>query len=220
MSKTVCIIHTNRLAGGDLTRLFSEMAPEVTVRNIIDDSMLAEVLAAGGVTPGVLRRWCEYAVLAEAGGADLIFSQCSSVGEVADTARAFVRVPIVKIDERMAEVACQMGSRIAVVATAGTTLGPTSRLLSRTAERLGKRITVVEALRADAFERMLAGDRKGHNELLLDTIRELYPRVDVVVCAQGSMLALKPELGETPIPVLMSPPIGVAHAVEVLRAMG
>jgi aspartate/glutamate racemase len=152
--------------------------------------------------------------------ADLIFSQCSSVGDAADTARAMVRIPIVKIDERMAEVACQRGSRIAVVATAATTLGPTSRLLSSTAERLGKKITLVEELRADAFERMLAGDRKGHNELLIETIRNLYPRVDVVVCAQGSMLALKPDLGETPIPVLMSPPIGVAHAVEVLRGLG
>jgi hypothetical protein len=66
---------------------------------------------------------------------------------------------------------------------------------------------------------MLAGDKKGHNELLLGRIRDLYSRVDVVVCAQGSMLALKPDLGEAPIPVLMSPPIGVKHAVEVLSAL-
>jgi len=219
MRKTVFIIHTNQLAGGDLTRLFNEMAPDVTVRNIIDDSMLPEVLAAGGVTPGVLKRYCFYATLAEAAGADLIFSQCSSVGEAADTARGMVRIPIVKIDERMAEVACRTGNRIGVVATAASTMGPTTRLLNSTAARLGKQVSLVEELRADAFERMLAGDRKGHNELLLGTIRDLFTRVDVVVCAQGSMLALKPDLGDTPIPVLMSPPIGVAHAVEVLKAM-
>ena len=219
MKQTVFIIHTNQLAGGDLTRLFNELAPDVTVRNIIDDSMLAEVLAAGGVTPGVLRRYCQYAVLAEASGADLIFSQCSSVGEAADIARSMVSIPLVKIDERMAEVACQKGNRIAVVATAATTLGPTTRLLTRTAERLGTRITIVEELCTAAFERMLAGDRKGHNEILLGRIRDLFSRVDVVVCAQGSMLSLKPDLGETPIPVLMSPPIGVAHAVEVLRGL-
>ena len=76
---------------------------------------------------------------------------------------------------------------------------------------------MVEEVRTDAFERMLAGDKQGHNVLLLQTIRNLYSRVDVVVCAQGSMLALKPDLGETPIPVLMSPPLGVAHAVDVLN---
>jgi len=219
MGKTVFIIHTNQLAGGDLTRLFNEMAPDVTVRNIIDDSMLPEVLSIGGITPGVLKRYCTYAIQAEASGADLIFSQCSSVGEAVDVARTMVSVPIIKIDERMAEVACQMGSRIAVVATASCTMGPTTRLLSRAAERLGKRISLVEELRTDAFERMLAGDKKGHNELLLGRIRDLYSRVDVVVCAQGSMLALKPDLGETPIPVLMSPPIGVRHAVEVLATL-
>jgi len=216
MGKTVFIIHTNQLAGGDLTRLFNEMSPEVTVRNIIDDSMLPEVLANGGVTPLVMRRYCTYAVQAEDAGADLIFSQCSSVGEAADTARAMVRIPIVKIDERMAEVACQTGRRIGVVATAACTLGPTTHLLLGTAERLGKEVTVVQELRTDAFERMMAGDKKGHNELLLETIRSLFPRVDVVVCAQGSMISLKPDLGETPIPVLMSPPIGVRHAVDTL----
>jgi len=219
MGKTVFIIHTNKLAGEDLTRLFSELAPEATVRNIIDDSMLPEVLANGGVTPGVLRRYCSYAVQAEAAGADLIFNQCSSVGEAADVARNMVRTPLVKVDERMVEIACKTGRRIGVVATAASTMGPTTRLVRKAAERLGKEVALEEALRTDAFERMLAGDKKGHNALLLETIRELYSKVDVVVCAQGSMLSLKPDLGETPIPVLMSPPIGVQHAAEVLAAL-
>jgi hypothetical protein len=40
--------------------------------------------------------------------------------------------------------------------------------------------------------------------------------VDVVVCAQGSMAAIEPLLGETPVPVLTSPRLGVNHALEVL----
>ncbi len=216
MSRTVFIIHTNRLAGEDLMRLFADMAPDVTVRNIIDDSMLPEVLANGGVTPAVLRRYCTYAVQAEMAGADLIFNQCSSVGDIA---RGMVTVPLVKIDERMAEVACNAGSRIGVVATASSTMGPTVRLIKRTAARLGTEATITEVLCADAFERILVGDRKGHNEIVLAAIRTLMKGVDVVVCAQGSMLALKPDLGETPVPVLMSPPLGVQHAAEVLAAL-
>ena len=219
MSKTVFIIHTNKLSGEDLTRLFADMAPDVTVRNIIDDSMLPEVLANGGVTPGVLRRYCTYATQAEMAGADLIFNQCSSVGEAADIARGMVTVPLVKIDERMAEVACNTGSRIGVVATASSTMGPTVRLIKGTAARLGTEVAITEVLCADAFERILVGDRKGHNEIVLAAIRTLMKGVDVVVCAQGSMLALKPDLGDTPVPVLMSPPIGVQHAAEVLAAL-
>ena len=219
MAKTVFIIHTNRLAGEDLMRLFADMAPDVTVRNIIDDSMLPEVLANGGVTPGVLRRYCTYAAQAEMAGADLIFNQCSSVGEAADIARGMVTVPLVKIDERMAEVACNTGSRIAVVATASSTMGPTVRLIKSAAARLGKEVTITEVLCADAFQRVIVGDKKGHNEIVLAAIRKLFDSVDVIVCAQGSMLALKPDLGNTPVPVLMSPPLGVQHAVEVLAAL-
>jgi len=219
MGKTVFIIHTSGVSVADLNTLFAEQAPNVTVRNIIDDSLLPEVLANGGVTPGVARRLCQYAVQAEAAGATLIFNQCSSVGEVADIAAKMVRVPLVKVDERMAETACRTGSRIGVVATLPTTMGPTVRLIKRMAEKLGTQVTVTEELSAGAFEKLIAGDRKAHNEIVIASIRKLAQQVDVVVCAQGSMLALKPDLGETPVPVLMSPPLGVQHAVEVLNTL-
>jgi len=219
MAKTVFIIHTSSVSMADLNRLFAEMAPGVIVRNIVDDSLLPEVLANGGVTPAVAKRLCQYAIQAEAAGASLIFNQCSSVGEVADMAAKMVKVPLVKIDERMAETACRTGSRIGVVATLPTTMGPTVRLIKRTAEKLGKTVTVTEELSAGAFEKLIAGDRKAHNEMVIASIRKLAEKVDVVVCAQGSMLALKPDLGETRVPVLMSPPLGVRHATEVLATL-
>ena len=219
MGKTVFIIHTSGVSVNDLNTLFQEAAPDVTVRNIVDDSLLPEVLANGGVTPGVTKRICEYAIQAEASGADLIFNQCSSVGEVATMAAKMVKVPLIKVDERMAETACQMGSRIGVVATLPTTMGPTVRLIKSTADRLGKTVTVTEELTSGAFEKLIAGNRKAHNDMVIASIRKLAKKVDVVVCAQGSMLALKPDLGETPVPVLMSPPLGVQHAVEVLAAL-
>ena len=219
MAKTVFIMHTSSVSVADLNDLFAEMAPGVVIRNIIDDSLLPEVLANGGVTPGVTRRLCQYAVQAESAGATLIFNQCSSVGEVADIAAKMVKVPLVKVDERMAETACRTGSRIGVVATLPTTMGPTVRLIRRMAEKLGKSVAVTEELSSGAFEKLIAGDRKAHNEMVIASIRKLAQQVDVVVCAQGSMLALKPDLGETRVPVLMSPPLGVKHAVEVLATL-
>lgn len=219
MGNTVFIVHTSGVSVNDLNTLFQEYAPDVTVRNIVDDSLLPEVLANGGVTPGVTRRMCEYYMQAEASGADLIFNQCSSVGEVATMAAKMVKIPVVKVDERMAEIACQTGARIGVIATLATTMGPTVRLIKNTADRLGKTVSVTEEITSGAFERLIAGDRKKHNEMVIASIRKLAQKVDVVVCAQGSMLALKPDLGETPVPVLMSPPLGVQHAAEVLAAL-
>ena len=215
--KKVVIIHTSNVSVKDLNNLFAELAPEVCVRNIIDDSLLAEVLENGGVTTAVKKRICAYALQAEVAGADLIFNQCSSVGEAADIAAELVNVPFVKIDEKMAEVACKTAEKIGVIATLQTTLGPTVRLVKRTAEKLNKEIQITEKLCEGAFDLLRSGDIKTHNKMVIKGIKELTKKVDVIVCAQGSMVPLLDELGETPIPVLTSPRLGVERAVEVLK---
>ena len=52
--KIVFIIHTSNVSVNDSNNLFNELAPDVIVRNIIDDSLLPEVLANGKVTKNVL----------------------------------------------------------------------------------------------------------------------------------------------------------------------
>lgn len=53
--------------------------------------------------------------------------------------------------------------------------------------------------------------------MVIKGIKELAEKVDVIVFAQGGMVPLLAELGETPIPVLTSPHLGVERAVEVLK---
>ena len=214
----IYIVHTSFVSVQDLKDLFAEAMPEAQVRNIVDDSLLAEVLANGGVTPGVSHRMLQYYQAAESAGADLIFNQCSSVGEVAEAAAQRVKVPVVRVDARMAEVACETGRRIGVVATVETTLGPTCRLIEATAKRLGKTVEINRCLVEGAFSLLVGGDRPGHNRLVLEAIRRLAEEVDVVVCAQGSMTAILPELGATRVPILTSPRLGVASAAAALRS--
>jgi aspartate/glutamate racemase len=213
----VCIVHTSFVSVTQLAELFAELAPQAKVRNIVDDTLLPEVLANRGVTPRVRSRMCEYYKAAELAGADLIFNQCSSVGEVADVAATLVSVPVIKVDTRMAEIACKTGRRIGVVATLDTTLGPTCRLIESTAARCGAQIEITRSLVEGAFQRLVEGDREAHNRMVLDAIRDLSLRTDVIVCAQGSMMAIVPELGVTPVPVLTSPRLGVQAAAEWLQ---
>lgn len=216
--KKVIIIHTSNVSVEHLNGLFLELAPNVIVKNIIDDSLLAEVLENGGVTKAVIKRICTYAVLAEEViGADLIFNQCSSVGEAADIATKLVNVPLIKVDEKMAEEACKIGNKIGVIATLQTTLGPTVRLIHKTANNFKKEIQITEKLCEGAFDLLRSGDIKAHNEMVIEAIKKLSKEVDVIVCAQGSMVTLLDKLGETTVPVLTSPRLGVAHAVEVLN---
>ena len=216
--KIVAIIHTSDVTLKYLNNLFFELAPDIVIRNIVDDSLLQEVIDNGGITKGVIKRICTYAVLAENTiGANLIFTQCSSVGEAADIAVKLVRIPLVKIDERMAEVACKTGTKIGVVATLPTTLGPTVRLIEKTAKDLNKEISITEKLSEGAFQLLRKGNIKKHNQMVIEAIKELSNIVDVIVCAQGSMVTLLDELGEIIIPVLTSPRLGVEHVIDSLN---
>ncbi len=213
----ITIVHTSFVSVEDLTKLFKEIGPEIQVRHIVDDSLLPEVLANGGVTTAVRSRVSAYYRAAQESGADLVFNQCSSVGEAADIAAQLITTPVIKVDQKMAQIACETGTRIAVAATLQTTLGPTCRLIEKTALALGKEITIVPLLIDGAFDHLIAGDRAKHNEMVVAAIQGVIPSVDVVVCAQGSMVAILPALGETAVPVLTSPRSGVTHAVETLR---
>lgn len=213
----VFIVHTSFVSVQDLTALFHELGPELELHHIVDDSLLREVLAHGGVTPAVRRRVREYYRAAELAGASLIFNQCSSVGEAADAAARVVHVPVVKVDSAMAWEACRIGARIGVVATLETTLGPTCRLVERTARRMRRKVGIVRCLVRGAFEKLMGGDRPGHNAMVIAAIRDLTQKVDVVVCAQGSMVTILAELGPTRVPVLTSPRMGVESAVRRVR---
>jgi len=69
-----------------------------------------------------------------------------------------------------------------------------------------------------AFTLLKNGDVKSHNKMVIEGIRELAEKVEVIVCAQGSMVALLDELGETPVPVLTSPRLGVERVIEILES--
>ena len=124
MQKKVVVIHTSLVSIDDLKSLFKELVPEVRMNNIVDDSLLADVLAAGKLTENVTKRICSYALLAQEMGADLIFNQCSSVGEAVDVARHMLRIPYIKVDEPMAAEAVSIGGKISVVATVPLHLPP------------------------------------------------------------------------------------------------
>jgi Asp/Glu/hydantoin racemase len=215
--KTVGIIHTSFVSVNDLKQLFAQIVPEVRLLNIVDDSLLSEVMAHGSVTPGVLRRMCSYAATLQDLGVDLILNQCSSVGEAAEHAAALLSVPVLRIDQPMAQKAAEIGSRIALVATVASTVEVSVRLLEREAARAGRQATVVPHLVDGALDMLLnRGDRETHNRLVLGEIRRAEKDSDVIVLAQGSMVVLLPLLSHTAVPVLTSPRLAVERVRQML----
>ena len=211
-------VHTSNVSYNDLKALFHEYAPDVEYYSIVDDSLIEEVKTVGHITPGIISRMSAYFKIAEDCGADLIFNQCSSVGDAADIAAKGVDIPVVRIDEAMDETAARIGHRIALIATVASTVDPSTRLLKRKIAEAGSDASVDSILVDGAMDMVMAGKVEEHNRLVKQAIDQAALDHDCIVLAQGSMTAILPYLGDVKVPVLTSPERGVKTAVSVLRA--
>jgi Asp/Glu/hydantoin racemase len=215
--KRIGIIHTSFVSVEHLKGLFAEILPGAQLTNIVDDSLLREVMANGGITPAIVKRMCSYVQMLEVSGVDAIFNQCSSVGEAFDIAIRQTNLPVLKVDRPMAEKAVSLGKRIAVVATVASTLEPSCNLAKAAARDAGKEVEVVPALVDGALDILMKeNNRARHNELVKAKIESIQEQVDVIVLAQGSMVVLLPELEHIQKPVLSSPQLGVERMCAML----
>lgn len=217
MNKKIALIHTGFALVEVLTKLFNEIIPGAELIHIVDDSLLREVLSKGKVTKPVIRRMLSYYRAAEEYRVDVIFNVCSSVGEVADTARQIIDTRVVKIDEIMAEEAVKKATNIGVAATLKTTLDPTCRMIEKKAKEAKKEIKIKKTLCPGAFEKLMDGDNETHDSIVLDGVKDLAEKCEVVVFAQGSMARLKNKLkGNLKNKILTSPESGVREVKKVL----
>lgn len=218
--KTVVVIHTGPATVQPIKQQFQEILPDIRVVNIMDDSLLNDVMTAGHLTEAVSGRILSYMQQGEKMGAVALLNACSSVGEAASAARPLIGVPIIKIDDTMAEKAVTLGRKIGVVATVLTTLAPTVRLIRAKALTAYKEIEITEALAEGAFQSLLDGKPELHDEIVKRTIESLADKVDVVVLAQVSMARLVPQLVAMKVPVLSSPQSGVQAVCDALQMSG
>jgi Asp/Glu/hydantoin racemase len=214
----LAIIHTTAATVEPLKTLAQEVIDGCEVTNLVDDSILPQLARNGGDLAEVEGRWLGYARVAEEVGAEVVLSACSSVGELVEKARQELSIPVLRIDEAMAEEAVRLGSRIGVAATLSTTLESTVRLLQKKASQAGKQVEFRSVLVGEAYQRLMAGDKEGHDEILSASLRDLSASTDVVVLAQASMARV---LGRIPEQdrekFLSSPRLGMERVKEVYR---
>lgn len=185
--KKVTIVHTAFELVEVLGNLFNEILPEVELTHIVDDSIIKDLLKEGYVTKSVTKRALLHFQSVEYYGADCILSACSTLGEVVDIARRLIGIPIVKIDEKMIEEVVSKANNIGVLATVGTTLEPTCKLIEQKATKQGKIVNIKKFLCKDAFRELMKGNYKKHDEIVLKDIKNLINEVEVLVLAQASM---------------------------------
>lgn len=217
MTATVGFFHTVAGLAETFDELAAEYVPKAEHFHVVDESTLDDALETGAVTPSITRRICTQLALVEQGGADVILDTCSSTSPSVDVARELVDVPILKIDDPMTERAVELGDRVGVLATAESTLGPSTDLVASKAERAGAATTVDSRHVEDALEARKRGDLERHDALVSEAAGEFADDVDVLVLAQASMSHLRPELDEAlEVPVLSSPRTAMERIAEIV----
>ena len=218
MINKVGFVHTGVAVANMIKPMIPERLPGISTFHIVDDSLIQDLLQAGQFNASILRRLCKQVELAEEAGAQLIMVTCSSIAPGVDVARKMVSVPVMKIDEPMAEKAVSLSDRIGLLATAKTTMGPSSQLIEDKASEAGKKVRMLNVLCAEAFDSFLRGDMKTHDRILKEAASELKGKVGVVVLAQASMGHLAKTVEEiTGVPVLTSPGLAMDALVKRVR---
>jgi len=217
---TLAFVHTVLSLPPVFAALAEELVPETEIFHVVDESLLNVTRRTGALTAVTRRRVLGHLESAAEAGADLVLVTCSSIGPAVDAARDFVPVPVLRVDEPMADEAVRLGERIGVIATLATTLEPTAALVERRAGVTGRDVAVDARVCRGAFEALQAGDRDRHDELVREGLRALVAEVDVIVLAQASMARVVDSLpdDERTVPILSSPRLGVTRAAELLRA--
>jgi len=218
MPKTLGLIHTSATLVPMFARLCEEKLADVDVFNIVDDSLIKDVIRRNQLTPHTARRVVDHVASAESAGADAILVTCSSIGPAAEAASRLVQPLVLRVDQPMADEAIRMGKRIGVLATLRTTLEPTTDLIRRRAAAGNQDVVVAAKLCEGAFEALMSGDSARHHEMIRSALVELAGQVDVIVLAQASMATAAELLAadERPTPILTSPPLAVDYLATVL----
>lgn len=217
--KTLGLVHTSATLVPIFQKLCDEYLPGVNVFNIVDDSLIKDVITRNELTKLTSRRVVSHVSSAEAAGADFILVTCSSIGAAIEAAADLTAVPVLRVDQPMADLAVQTGRKIGVIATLPTTLGPTSDLVKRRALIANKEIELTAILCEGAFEALMGGHPEKHDEMVAKALIELSAQVDVIVLAQASMSRVVDGLPEADkrVPILSSPTLAIQHIADLLK---
>jgi aspartate/glutamate racemase len=220
MPDQIAFIHTSPSMIPVFKPLAGELLPGAEVFNLVDESLLRDIIRDKGLSPGTAKRLAGHVLAAEQAGARYILVTCSSMGRAVEASRTLSSATVLRVDEPMTEKAVNTGSRIGVIATLPSTLEPTVALIRARAAAMNKDVDVNAIVVDGAFDAVISGDGANHDALVAAALRKLAKEVDVIVLAQASMAravdAFSPQ-DKPAVPILSSPRLAVEHLAQLLR---
>lgn len=209
-SKRIALIHALAHSPGPVQAEFRRQWPECRLMNLLDDSLSADLAAAGGLDEAMHKRFETLADYAVGTGADAILFTCSAFGPCIEAvARRHAGIPVLKPNEAMIAEAAALGVRIGLVAT----FEPTLRSMP---PEFPPGVQVECELAEGALAALDAGDTARHDALAVAAAERLRARgCGAIALAQFSLARAAPDVAAAvQLPVLTT----VGSAVAALRA--
>lgn len=214
----VALIHTVPTVYVSFHLRVKEAIPGISVINTVDEFLASDPAEKGAFTVTNKQRLYSLISVASQTEADAIVTTCSTLSPHVEEIRPFFCIPIVTIDGEMLRWAVQRGPKIAVLATAESTIGPTTDGLRREARRHGSPIEIEQTVCPEAYIAIKARDQEAHDRIVLDATAEITG-YDVIVLAQASMAHLEEEITKrTGTTTVSSPRFCLDELARMLQA--
>jgi len=187
----IALIHALTHSMPAIAAAFSRDWPEVTLANLLDDSLSADLARDGALTPAMTDRFLTLSRYAARCGADAILFTCSAFGPCIEAcARELAPLPVLKPNEAMIEEALALAgpaARLGLLAT----FAPTLQSMPAEFTAAAPRATVVPCLAANALAALDRGDPAAHDRDAADAAGALRD-CDLIVLGQFSLARAAP----------------------------
>ena len=215
-SPMVAVVNATPASVGPASAGLSQGYPESRVWTLLDDRLVSDAEAAGGLTPSLTQRMLVLIDYAVAGGADAILLACSMYGPVVELARTrHTGTPMLSSDEALFSRIIEDDVRSILL------LGPLPRAVQDSTTRLRAALDAAGSqtqIRARAVSGAPAatknGDMHALEQLLIAEAQPYLGHVDAIVLGNFSIAPAQAAVAAaTGLPVL-SPTLLAANALR------
>jgi Asp/Glu/hydantoin racemase len=217
----VAVIHATPATMNPVAAGFGADFPEADLWHLLDDRLVKEADAAGGLTSQLEHRMTSLIQYAVDGGAQAVQLACSMYGPVALAAKQ--PVPVVAADQALFdEVLALKPQHVAVLASLRAAADDSTERLTAALTSAGVTAKIRPVVVEEAYAAASAGDSQRLSRVLAEAAASLGEDVDVVVLAQYSLAAAVEAIREVvDVPVLSGPHLAArALSTAVTRASG
>ncbi|MBU9809990.1 Asp/Glu racemase [Rahnella sp. SL6] len=154
-------------------------------RHVSRPDLLAAAEKAGGLTAEILQQTADV-LLALSENTDRVLLTCSTLGPAATLASKSTTVPVLRVDQALAEQAMKTAGNVVALCAVETTLEPTRQLFAQVERHPQARLKT--RLVAGAWEKFKQGDLAGYLQAIAVVADAEYKQgAACVVLAQASM---------------------------------